>query len=153
MEVLEAAEVVEAGKVVEARETEKDAALASLVSTQICPSRAAVLVGLVPHSLGEEWCCSHSYSHCSHRRAQLHAEQVEKSSDTSGSAPGSPEMTSDSSPLATSSPRVETVMEEAMMKPQASLLGFVDVAGILQRGQLLQTPPRPIEEQAPPLKW
>ena len=60
IEIVEAAKVVEVEEVAEARETEKDMALATLIWTQIHPSRAAVAMGLVPHSLdnGWYWCCS-----------------------------------------------------------------------------------------------
>ena len=40
-------------------------------------------------------------------------------------------------------------MEEAMVRLWAPLLGFADIASILQRGPLPQTPLRLIEEQAP----
>ena len=62
MEVVEAVEVVEGEEVAEARETEKNMALVIPGWTQIHPSRAAVPVGLGPHSLGDE-----QHHHCSHR--------------------------------------------------------------------------------------
>ena len=57
--------------------------------------------------------------------------------------------THDSSPLATSSPWMETSTEDTMVTLWAPLLGFTDIASILWRGQLPQTPPGPIGEQAP----
>ena len=133
----------------ETRETEKDMVPVTPVWTQIHPFRAAVPVELVPKSLGEEHCCCHSCSCHSDRRDHLWAEQVQQSSNISGSAPGSLTMTCDSSPQATSNPRVETSMQEAKVRLQAPPLGFADIASILWKGQPLQTLLRPIEEQTP----
>ena len=149
MEVVEAAKVVEVEEVADTRETEKDMALATLGWTQIHPSRAAVLVELVPHSLGDEQCCCHSHRHHRWRKTHLWAEQDQQSGDTSGSAPGSPMTTHNSSPQATSSPRVETSMEGTMVRQQAPSPGFTDIANTLQRIQPLWTPLGLIEEQAP----
>ena len=57
--------------------------------------------------------------------------------------------THDSSPLATSSPRVETLTEGTMVLLWLPPPGFADITGILWRSQPPQTPLGPIEEQAP----
>ena len=119
VEIVEAAEDVEVEKVAEARVTEKDMAPGTPVWTQIHPSRAAVPVGHVPYSLGDE-----QHFHCSFRGAHLQAEQVQQCGNTSGSAPGSPMTTHNSSPLATSSPRVETSTEDTMVRPWAPHQGL-----------------------------
>ena len=152
MEVVKAAKCVKAAKVVEmegvagARETEEDVALVTPHWTQICPSRAAVPVGCVPHSLGDKQCCHCSHSDQSRKRAYLWAEQDEQSGGPSSSASGSPTTTHNCSPLATSSPRAETSMEGSIARLQAPPPGFADIANVLWRSQPPQTPLRPIEE-------
>ena len=100
-------------------EAEEVAALANLGLTQVHPFRAVVPVGLAPHSLGDEWHCCHSHSCSSQRRAYLQADKNQQSSDPNDSVPGatqgSPVTTCYSSPLATSSPSMETSMEGAIV--------------------------------------
>ena len=54
---------MEAEEVAEEEEAEEIVALAMSGWTQVHPSRAVVPVGLVPHSLGDEWHHCHSHFH------------------------------------------------------------------------------------------
>ena len=83
----EAMKTIEAVKTGEAVKAEEAAALATPVWTQVHPSRPAVPVGLVPHSLGDELCCHHSHSHCSQRRVHLQAQKDQQSGDPTDSVP------------------------------------------------------------------
>ena len=77
----------------EARETmEAEGAVAHMPPgwTQVHPSRPVVPVGLVPHSLGDEWHHCHSHSCHSQKRAHLQAEKNQQSGGTCDSVPWLP---------------------------------------------------------------
>ena len=150
----EAEEVVKPKEVVKVEETEDVAALVTLVWTQVHPSRPVVPVGLVPHSLDDEWHHCHNHSHCSHRRASLQAEKSQQSSSTSDYPWCNPRFPCDNSnlsPLAPLGPSIEISKETTIAWPLVPPPGFVDIANTLWRSQSPQTLPKLIEEAPTPV--
>ena len=131
-------------EVEEVTEAEEVVALVTLGWTQIHPYRV-----VVPHSLHDEWHCCHSHSHHSWRRAHLQAEKNQQIGNPNDFVPGSPVTTCNSSPLATSSPSMETLMEGTIIWLWVPLLGFTDIANTLQRSQSPETLLEPTEEHSP----
>ena len=95
-------EVVKPEEAVKVEETEEAAAPKTLVWTQVHPSRPVVPMGLVPHSLGDEWHCWCRCSHNSYRKASLQAENQQ----SGGAGDSVPNATCDNSQFKSTGPFV-----------------------------------------------